>query len=84
MTRGRPSTLHLIDLADEVRSAREELAARDAETVRLIDAAGPHMDALIRMSTELGPIALKHALSLSGVLRRIRLQACPDGLERAA
>jgi hypothetical protein len=72
---------------ERLRDLDAELTAHNAEALALVRAAGPHLSALVRMAQELGPIALKHALSLNGLLQsyeRRHQDDEPEPLELAA
>lgn len=66
--RGRPSIIRLEDYRQREAEARDELSAHCEEALRFVDRAWPHVSALERMAQELGPIALKHALTLGSLL----------------
>lgn len=57
-----------MDRRTEVLDLRAELQAHDAEAQALVAALAPHLSALHRMATELGPVALRHVLSVSAHL----------------
>jgi hypothetical protein len=81
--------LRLIDtLRDRADEAEGECLSLRAEVLALIDSAWPHLSALERMAVELGPIALRHALAIGGMLRRLEAQyrpvSEPDEMDVAA
>jgi hypothetical protein len=73
-------------IVEELRDVRDELTAHCEEAIAFVDAAWPHVSALERMAIELGPVALKHALSLGGLLAGYERRHLPvdDTAEAAA
>lgn len=64
--------------AEAERSAHDELTALRADVLAFVDNAWPHLSALERMAAELGPVALRHALTLGSLLTRLEHQQLAD------